>query len=1067
LTPTVAALIKPSDTPTLKTLVLAGEAIPLSVVDEWSSAVNLHNCYGPAEASICTWKDSVGKSGTPANVGKGLASLLWIVEPENVDRLTPIGCAGELLIEGPMLAREYLNDPEKTASSFIFNPAWARSSPMPRRFFRTGDLMQYNSDGTMDYLGRIDDQRKVHGQRVELSEIEHHITHHLPDSVHVAVELVKLDTLVAFLSFPNTAEPLGLTASISTLLETHHSQLINLANVVAGVLPSYMIPVAYIPLDVLPTNASGKTDRRQLRTIAERMSEDEFLRCCFAERQKRTPNTPAEKRMHALWMKTLGLSPDSIGADDSFFRLGADSVTAMKLVAAARQEGIHLSVANVFKNPILSQLSVVASSIVENEQLAELAPFELLPKELSIQDIIEAIADQCQVNSQLITDVYPPTPLQEGLMALSNKQQGSYVLRNITQIPENLDITRLKRAWDAVFRENPILRTRIVYLESVGTFQAVILHDSIEWLSGNNLRDYLTNDQSMSIEYGSALSRYSIIEESERKRYFVWTLHHAVYDGWSMSLILKRVEQLYHEPIGHLTTSIPYNQFVRHVLSLNGTEAEKFWMSYLHNAGKMRFPQCSPSRDRTRVDGTLTSRLDFQRSANSDITVSTVIRAAWGAVVARYSDSDDIIFGSTQSGRNADLSGIDNIVGPSITTVPIRSKINRSDTIAQHLQRIQDETTTMIPFEHVGLQNIRKLSQNAKEACSFQNLLLIQLPMEEHEGNRMTWKQFESENEAHDVESHVSNLFSQTYPLLVECTLRKSGIDISLSYDKKVLSTSQTKRVLHQFEHSLLQLNSESWDTTMSDLELFSPFDQQLLSQWNSQNLAPKVACIHDLFTATAMTQPSAQAICSWDGNLTYRELDRLSTILALHLESLGITAEAMVPSFFEKSRIAVVAQMAILKAGGALVPLDVNHPEGRRRKILADIQAKVILTTPNLSNLFDGLVEHIVSLDEELLVQLGQTIDTNTSLKRSVKPSNAAIVIYTSGSTGEPKGVVLEHTAICSGMQAHGDLFHVGPNTRVMNFAAYVFDVSIQDVFTTLARGGCICKWFLAVIYE
>lgn len=204
---------------------------------------------------------------------------------------------------------------------------------------------------------------------------------------------------------------------------------------------------------------------------------------------------------------------------------------------------------------------------------------------------------------------------------------------------------------------------------------------------------------------------------------------------------------------------------------------------------------------------------------------------------------------------------------------------------------------------------------------------------------------------------------------------------------------------------------------------------------------------------------PDAPAVCAWDGNLTYRELDAAASALAQHLRQFGVGPDVLVPVCFEKSVLAVVAQLAVLKAGGACVPMDPSHPRDRLGKILAAIDSQMVVVAPQLTGIFTGLVQHVFSVTPSNIPTLhGHEPPRPAASLGDASPTNAAFVVFTSGSTGTPKGIILEHRALCTSIRQHGRAMQFSPKSRVLQFAAYTFDVSIGDIFTTLIHGGCVC---------
>jgi len=251
ITPTVANLLHPSEIPKVKGLSLGGEALTRENINTWARAVTLHCCYGPSECSInSVWNGDLLRSSEATNIGKSIGSVSWVVNPLDYNQLVPVGVIGELLIEGPILARGYLNDPEKTSKAFITSPAWGTGDG--RRFYVTGDLVRQNSDGSLTYLGRKDTQIKLNGQRIELGEIEHHLKISLPSHAQSAVELIKLGNTKALAAFLCLQSHDAL-APDSILLPMNDSMRFTVASIESAAvssLPIYMVPTVYIPVSI-------------------------------------------------------------------------------------------------------------------------------------------------------------------------------------------------------------------------------------------------------------------------------------------------------------------------------------------------------------------------------------------------------------------------------------------------------------------------------------------------------------------------------------------------------------------------------------------------------------------------------------------------------------------------------------------------------------------------------------------------------------------------------------------------------------------------------------------------
>lgn len=371
LTPSFAQLIQPAEVPGLRTLILGGEAMSKSQLSIWAGKVNLVNAYGPSECSvIVSVKPNMTPSMHPANIGRRL-DRCWIVDARNHHRLAPIGSVGEVLVEGPTLARGYLNSEQKTAEAFIKNPKWSMSSHYQypgmapeRRMYKTGDLVKVCSDvtGEMIYLGRKDTQAKVNGQRLELEEVEHHLSadgavQHvlvaLPNSGHCAKHLV------AVLSLQELATTGAMSGLQVVSWDVASQSLMKVQERLRDHLPPYMIPSKWVVLRQLPLQPSGKLDRRQIISFIDRMTDEVYAKTSVATDNVKTSqvSSSVERQLQAIWAHVLNLTPDSVGLNQSFLHLGGDSISAMQVMARCRSEGMAVTVQDIIRSKSISDLA--------------------------------------------------------------------------------------------------------------------------------------------------------------------------------------------------------------------------------------------------------------------------------------------------------------------------------------------------------------------------------------------------------------------------------------------------------------------------------------------------------------------------------------------------------------------------------------------------------------------------------------------------------------------------------------------------------------------------------------
>ncbi|KAI8308806.1 Apicidin F synthase [Colletotrichum sp. SAR11_59] len=1052
-TPSFASLVDPDTVPTLTVLLMAGEPLPASQVDAWVDRLKLLNIYGPSECSVaCVVNKDVTRETNASNIGRGYRCVTWVVDENDHERLRPIGSAGELLIEGPILARGYLKRPEKTAEVFIDAPSWLKNGPHPRtnRLYKTGDLVRYNSDGTINFIGRKDTQLKINGQRVEIGEIEHSLRSSIPPTAGpVVVDLLKRsgageqDLLAAFIHVGNddtTPEnPDDIIATEPSALEKFQD-LVKQIYETASSLPRYMSPHVFIPLKVLPITTAGKLDRRALQRVTSQLSRDELV--SFTSSAKETGRTPEECQLAEMWKKVLRVS--SIGIYDNFFRLGGDSVAAMALRSEARRSGLGISVADIFSNPVLADMANVMDRVAVTDGEVTIEPFGLLGEYESVPRLVDEISRECGVSPEAVEDVLPCVPMQEALMALSARQSSAqtYVLHAPYKLPADIDEDRFQRAWEMTTKDHAVLRSRIV-LKPQGAL-LVITKDSIPVTKHVGLlNDYMTQQRQQAFGYGTPLLRLGLVEEGD-DRYFGFNAHHAIYDGWSTKLIWDTVLQHYRgEPRD------PAPQFQALVAKLRATPkepSEEYWREAIVERQGVSFPLIPVSHKPVARAGT-SFRFPLPPASTSDrnVTPATLINAAWALVNAQYSADSTATYGCTLSGRDFPLPGIEQLVGPTIVTVPRQFAVRGDESLADFLDRVQRVAIESISHQHLGLSDIQAVSSAAQEAYDFASLMVVhpdaalRLPFEDINITPVPLDMTES----------------YTYPLAVEFMPSEKELSIDVRFDPDCIDLDMVNIVMHHFNHILQGICNASASAVVGDVMTISREDASLIETWNSNSVNPVEACVHHLIEKQVQAQPDRPAVVSHDASLSYAELDLWANQIAHQITSTDLVKTGeFVGLCLDKSARAVPAMVAVLKAGGAFLPLNPDHPPARLQALLDEANVKLVLASPGRVASLSG------SLDCKVLpvgdFQPAQTAQPPSNV--TVTPAQAAYLLFTSGSTGKPKGVVIDHLAWASAIAAQSTTFGFGPHIRMLQFSSYTFDAMIFEIFITLTSGGCVC---------
>jgi len=1074
-TPSLLGNLKVENVPSLDTLILGGESIPPSLVDLWAPKLRVILAYGPTECCVvCFVSDASQHRPAPAEIGFPVGSRAWIVKEDNYNQLIEFGSPGELLIEGPTLARGYLNDVAKTEAQFIRNPIWMCSrdgSQTLCRLYRTGDLARYNNDGTISYAGRIDSQVKIRGNRLEVAEIERQLSHsfseiEVSEPEHLLVEAVvpagskASPILVAFFccTGPESFGNLDWDDDNNPILTISDRERASLLSIVSkleasirSTLPVYAMPSFYIPLRRVPFAISGKTDRKRLRNIVSRLSMKELAALSGATEvlsSLKAPSTQVEQNIQALWADVFDIDPSKIYADDNFFSLGGDSVLAIRLVAASRAGGLDLTLETIFRHPILSDLASVTKQIDVVQPEMDIPPFSLLADSQTTTRFLRLASLQCAIPENVIEDIYPCSATQSGLLAISMKDPGAYVMQLVYTLPASLNLQRFSDAWEAVARRAVILRTRF-FGTDIGLLQ-VVVKEPLRWkiVRDENLDSLLLKEKARRMSLGEPMSWHTLLHSSSSEEYhLVWTVHHSLVDGWAAAKIASAVEDEY---FGHLAQSPSqgFNKFIQHLSRQLSATQERFWSNELADVPGPSFPQLPSSSYIPHADTVLERKVpSFKRPG---ITMATMVQAAWSLLVGMYSNSSDIVTGVTLNGRTAQIPGIENIVGPTITTVPFRTRWKSDQPSVDLLQAIQNHYLSILPFEQLGLQNIKHLSADAKIACNFRSLLVIQSCDNSGSSRKL-------------LRGRTYTFSSLDCALMMECELGEENINLRATFDDKILRSSQVERIFEQLEHLLHGLSSSTALTKVSDVQKICQADTQQILEWNDKNHpTASQACIHDLFKQRVEDQPDASAICAWDGGLTYQELDEYSSRLATYLQMhYQVGPESLVCVCFEKSVWVVCAMLAVLKAGGACVPMDPNNPIGRLQIIaqsLGETNANLILTSESHVDRLKAIGLPVLAVGLTQFSNLFTDASLPPSTASTASPENSAVVVFTSGSTGNPKGIVIEHQSLCSSLLEHGSFIRLDHSSRVLQFAAHTFDISIGDIFATLIYGGCIC---------
>ena len=761
-TPTLAKMLDPADLPTLKTLVLGGEMLPQADLAKWVDRVRVINLYGASECPLVTMTEF--ENGTDSEfhqIRHHTGSVCWIVHPGNHEKLLPIGSEGELLIQGPTIGRGYLNDPQKTAATFIKNPpTWldrfsACDIAGKFRLYKTGDLAKYGPDGSVRTVGRKDHQVKLRGQRIELGEVEHSVRQCFQGARDVVAEVItptdsaRPPILVTFIwdgSRYNDEVQHNGDVDNSSYLETalKHKFAVPTGEFCSKIplaesqlkksVPSYMVPTAFIPLRNVPLTKTGKTDRRQLREWAAALSRADLDLYHGPKAEKRVPATATERVLQQLWAQVLSLPPDSVGTDDSFMSLGGDSVLAMQVASRARAKDMNISAQDILTRKTVARVASYADMAgpIESDRDHRVVPFSLLPVRKQVLDglISRCIARFRLKDRQDIEDIFPCSAMQEEILLIQAKFPACYRITavwkvtsktNIKQNENSVDVNRLQAAWSEVVHRHQILRTVLMEEGFQGaTFVQVVLRrasNPVLMIESRTLEQFKALPETNTFDGGAGLPyRISICKTDTGEVYFKFVTNHVITDGSSIQILLRELAAAYEgKSLGEDPPPL-YSEYIAYTRQQSAEDRVRFWKSYLAGVEPCYFPALNnratgPAElftveDHVSKDGVVAIR---RLCKQHEVTLANVFNVVWALVLRSYTGNNSVCFSYVTSGRDVPLHSVNDVLGPLITLLLFRFFFQASTTLLSLIKENHETYTQSLDHQHGGLVEMSHL----------------------------------------------------------------------------------------------------------------------------------------------------------------------------------------------------------------------------------------------------------------------------------------------------------------------------------------------------------------------
>ncbi|AGC43389.1 non-ribosomal peptide synthetase [Myxococcus stipitatus DSM 14675] len=1011
----------------LRNVLVGGEAVDAAT---WttlarSPRTRFFNVYGPTECTVDTTVCAVHLSPQAPTIGRPLPNVQTYVLDGHL-RPVPVGVPGELYIGGSGVARGYLGRPELSAEKFLCDPF---STTPGARMYRTGDKVAWRDDGQLDYLGRIDFQVKLRGFRIELGEIEAALRE--SPGVRNAVVVVREDApgqqrLVAYLTAREGATP----------------EVGELRRALLRHLPEFMVPSAFVVLEALPLNPSGKVDRKALPAPeSSGLSDAPFV----------APRNAAEQALADIFAQVLRV--ERVGVHDSFFALGGHSLLATQLVSRVRANlRVELPLRALFEAPTVAAL-------------AERLPQAAHPDAPPLLPVPRG-------------EALPLSFAQQRLWFLDEMEPGSasYNLPSALRLSGALDAEALRRAFESLVTRHESLRTTFASHQG----QPVqLIRPPTGWeLPQMDLRALPSSEREahvhtlamreaarpFSLATGPLL-RTTLLRLEDAEHVLLVTLHHIVSDGWSAGVLVREVAALYAgfasgQPSVLPALPIQYADFATWQRTwLQGSALDRqldYWRQKL--AGAPPALELPTDRPRPAVQSFRGAQLPVSLSPElssalkglaqrEGATPFMLLLAAFQTLLARYSGQDDLCVGTPIAGRTrAETEGL---IGFFVNTLVLRANVDARASFRELLAQVRTSTLEAYEHQHVPFEKLVEALQPRRDLSRgpfFQVMFSLQnAPVQELSLPGLSFRPVET------------NSASTKFDLSLALAEKQGCFQGVFEFSTDLFDAATVRRLSEHLLTLLSQVHAHP-DVPLHALEMLSPSERnQVLVEWNAaQAHSPEHDCIHHLFAAQARRTPDALAL-QFDGHaLSFRQLDEQANQLAWHLRSLGVGPEVRVGLFLPRSTQLIVSLLAILKAGGAYVPLDPSHPRERIGFMLADSGVQVLVSQQGLLSSLPAHSARVVALDGEAETLSRQPRHTPAS---SVGSDNLAYVIYTSGSTGRPKGVAVQHRSVVHFWASLERTVYadVRGALRVSVNAPLSFDASVQQLVQLLSGHALI----------
>ena len=990
----------------LRMVLLSGDWIPVTLPDRIKKSfpnADVISLGGATEASI--WSiyypiENVENGQKSIPYGLPLANQRFYVLDEEKN-LCPVGVTGELYIGGIGVAQGYLNDEEKTKNAFINHCTLGM-------IYKTGDFGVFRYDGTIEFLGRMDTQVKIRGYRIELGEIESQLLKN--QAVKEAVVVAKNDNkgekyLAAYIVLQN---------EISWgELRQHLTQS----------LPEYMIPSSFVSLDKMPLTSNGKIDRNNL-------PEPKLERVRTLQHYT-APANEIEKKLAVIWKEVLEL--ETVGIDDNFFEVGGHSLKATRLISKIQKEfQADIPLTQVFREPTIRGMALFIGGAATKQYKA----IEKLP----------------------LREYYELSSAQKRFFVLDRlnlSKSTAYNMPAAFRVAGNLDIQKIEEIFCKLIKRHEVFRTAIVMHNNEPVqriYEDVPFRVGYQKAGEDKLQEIVNGFVKPFDITTAPLLRVNIIKISGTLDQYILFLdmHHIVSDGTSVAILIREFVDLYYgrelskQEVQYKDFAAWQNQLIK---SETYKKQEEYWIkTFEGEIPSMNMPLDFKRPDMLSYEGAtvgfsldnyLTQELN-KIAADNEATLYMTLLAAFNILLLRYTAQKDIVVGSPVAGRRH--METQQMLGMFVNTLPMRNYVNEDETFKEFLAQVKENTLKAFENQDVQFEDLvekLKLKRDTSKNPLFDTMFVLQ----NTDNSELKINDLEFSN--YEIKSKVAK-----FDISLEAKEYQDTIDFDLEYCTKLFKKETIENFIEHFKN-ILKVVVSNPKIKLSEIRTISEKEEkQILFEFNNTKANyPRHKTMHQLFEEQAVKTPDNIAVTFEGINMTYRQLNQRASQLARLLIDKGVKNGDNVAFVSQRGLYMITGLLAILKAGAAYVPIDPGYPAARREYIAQNSKVSAILTDDDYDNMNFG---NVIKIDDDLMDKYDKS---NLGIKKDSQ--DLAYIIYTSGSTGMPKGVMIKHHSAVNLINWVNKEFSINENDSLLFITSMCFDLSVYDMFGTLAAGG------------